>query len=142
MKLSGCQELRLRHQIAPLIDVVFLLLIYFMVTATIIKPEGDIAFSLPLSERVPMDVPIEAFIQITDTGAVILEGMQFGEHDRDLSALKDHVANLQRLAEMQRSRFFVTLAPDDDALHGRVVDVMSICRDAKVKHLAFADSNG
>ena len=56
MKLSGCQELRLRHQIAPLIDVVFLLLIYFMVTATIIKPEGDIAFSLPLSERVPMDV--------------------------------------------------------------------------------------
>ena len=30
-------------QIAPLIDVVFLLLIYFMVTASLIKKEAEIA---------------------------------------------------------------------------------------------------
>ena len=34
-------------QIAPLIDVVFLLLIYFMVTATLRKSEADIGISLP-----------------------------------------------------------------------------------------------
>ena len=31
-------------QIAPLIDVVFLLLIYFMVTASLIKKEADLSF--------------------------------------------------------------------------------------------------
>ena len=41
------EEVKLELQIAPLIDVVFLLLIYFMVTASLIKKEGDISFLLP-----------------------------------------------------------------------------------------------
>ena len=40
-------DVKLELQIAPLIDVVFLLLIYFMVTAALIKKEGDISFMLP-----------------------------------------------------------------------------------------------
>ena len=34
-------------QIAPLIDVVFLLLIYFMVTASLVQQEADLSFMLP-----------------------------------------------------------------------------------------------
>ena len=44
MKLTQhLEEVKLELQIAPLIDVVFLLLIYFMVTASLIKKEGDIS---------------------------------------------------------------------------------------------------
>ena len=41
------EEAKLELQISPLIDVVFLLLIYFIVTAKIVKKEGDIPFMLP-----------------------------------------------------------------------------------------------
>ena len=40
-------EAKLELQIAPLIDVVFLLLIYFMVTASLVKKEADVEFLLP-----------------------------------------------------------------------------------------------
>ena len=42
------EDAKMELQIAPLIDVVFLLLIYFMVTASLIKKEADISFILPL----------------------------------------------------------------------------------------------
>ncbi len=41
------EDAKLELQIAPLIDVVFLLLIYFMVTASLIKKEADLSFMLP-----------------------------------------------------------------------------------------------
>ena len=41
--MKHVEDVKLELQIAPLIDVVFLLLIYFMVTAALIKKEGDIS---------------------------------------------------------------------------------------------------
>lgn len=137
MKSSGYQEVSIRHQMAPLIDIVFLLLIYFMVTAAIIRPEGDIPFALPVPGP-GLDWPVEAYIQIAEDGMVTLEGMQFSKTDHALRALVDQLAVLQQMADAQQSDFIVTLAPDGDALHGRVVDVMDACRDAKVRLLGFA----
>ncbi|WP_372809198.1 ExbD/TolR family protein, partial [Pontiella sp.] len=57
------EEAKLELQIAPLIDVVFLLLIYFMVTASLIKKEADIGFMLPADiavqdmQQIPVEVP-------------------------------------------------------------------------------------
>ena len=56
-------------QIAPLIDVVFLLLIYFMVTASLIKKEGDISFILPAAAApdTKIDMPVEVYFdEVTD----------------------------------------------------------------------------
>ena len=44
---QNIDEDKFEIQIAPLIDVVFLLLIYFMVTTTLIKKEADIEAILP-----------------------------------------------------------------------------------------------
>ena len=48
-------------QIAPLIDVVFLLLIYFMVSARLKRPEADISLALPgsVSSSVELIIPDE-----------------------------------------------------------------------------------
>lgn len=140
MKLTRYQDVKLRQQIAPLIDVVFLLLIYFMVTATIMTKEGDISFAIPVPGPAP-DCPVEAYIQIADDGSVTLDGFTFTSADRDLRGLVGKIASLRQLADVQQSEFIVTLAPSDNTMHGRVVDVMDACRDAKVKHLAFADKN-
>ena len=82
------EEVKLELQIAPLIDVV-LLLIYFMVTASLIKKEGDISFVLPanVAQEEMVVVPVEVLIEITSDGVVELEGLRFQQADRDLKNL-------------------------------------------------------
>jgi len=118
--MSG--EGRVELQIAPLIDVVFLLLIYFMVTASLIKKEGDISFLLPanIPAEEMVEVPIEVMIEIMADGTVEVEGLRFAPKDR---LLNDLVMQLQGLRE-----------------NDRVIDVMDACAAAGVKNLSFSKS--
>ena len=49
--------------IASLIDVVFLLLVYFMVTATLVKKEADLPFQLPVPLVKHMPLPQNQWVQ-------------------------------------------------------------------------------
>ncbi len=133
-------DAKMELQISPLIDVVFLLLIYFIVTARIIKKEGDIPFMLPAD--VPtvemIEIPVEARIRINPDDSVMLEGMTFSASDRKLDGLVTQIVGLRKMAEAQRSPFFVTLDPQEDTVHRRIIDVMDACATAKVKNLTFA----
>ena len=64
-------------QITPLIDVVFLLLIYFMVTASLIKKEADLSFMLPAKVELtdPITLPIEVLIEVNELGDISINGM-------------------------------------------------------------------
>ena len=129
-------------QIAPLIDVVFLLLIYFMVTASLIKKEADISFVLPASvqQTEVEDLPVEVIIEIDPAGTVIVEGMQFPALDTMLTGMAGHLRALKQVAASQRSPFFVNLLPHRDATHNRVVEVMDACAAAEVDSLTFSKS--
>lgn len=129
-------------QIAPLIDVVFLLLIYFMVTASLIKKEGDITFVLPASlpSTVEVDLPVETVIEIEGDGVVMVEGMSYAAEDHRLDELVNHIRGLKQMAKSQQSKFFVNLIPHRDALHDRVIDVMDACAAAEVDSLTFSKS--
>lgn len=133
------EQINIKHQVAPLIDVVFLLLVYFMVTSTLIQKEGDLAFRLPAPERgVPVTLPVDAYIQLDANGMVSIAGMQFESSDRKLEGLVHQLRVLKEMAELQQSPFFVTVAPDDRTLHGRIVDVLDACAAAKVPNMTFA----
>ncbi len=133
-------EGKVELQIAPLIDVVFLLLIYFMVTASLIKKEADISFVLPASVMSPekVDIPVEVIIEIDADGTVVLDGMQFVSGDKQLDDLVLHVLGLKQVAASQRAPFFVNLLPHRDARHRRIVDVMDACAAAEVDSLTFS----
>ena len=141
-KRRGSGDAKVELQIAPLIDVVFLLLIYFMVTASLIKKEGDISFLLPanVSQKEVVDIPVEVLIEIGADGTVILEGMQFPASDMMLNELVNQVRGLKAIATSQKASFFVNLLPDRDALHTRVIDVMDACSAAEVSSLTFSKS--
>lgn len=126
-------------QIAPLIDVVFLLLVYFMVTASLIKKEADIAFLLPanVEPSEPIDLPIEVNIQISSSGGVIVEGRVFDAADRSLDALATQMARLRASAATTGSDLIVTISPEDAVAHHRIVEVMNACSAAKVKNISF-----
>ena len=134
------EDVKLELQIAPLIDVVFLLLIYFMVTAALIKKEGDISFMLPanIAAEEVVDIPVEVLIEITSDGTVQVEGMRFSRADRDLDELVSQIRGLQAIAASQHSPFFVNILPHQDALHRRIIDVMDACAAAGVKSLSFS----
>ena len=134
------EDAKLELDVSSLIDVVFLLLIYFIVTAQIVAKEGDIPFMLPAD--VPtmemIDIPVEARIRINPDESVMVEGMTFSASDKELRGLVDQIRGLRSMAEAQRSPFFVTLDPNKDTKHSRIIDVMDACAEAKVKNLTFA----
>ncbi len=138
--ISGEQKVEL--QIAPLIDVVFLLLIYFMVTASLIKKEGDIAFVLPanIPAEEMNEMPIEILIEITGNGIVQVEGIRFDPDNRMLDDLVTQLAGLKQIAQSQGALFAVNLIPNSETLHDRVIDVMDACAAAGVKNLSFSKS--
>jgi len=128
-------------QITPLIDVVFLLLIYFMVTSSLVKKEADLSFLLPakVDTTDPISLPIEALIEISDIGDVSMEGMRYGL-DGSLNDLVTQLLTLKEAASSSGSELIVNILPADNTLHGRIINVMDACAAAKVKNLSFSMS--
>lgn len=136
------EDIKMELQIAPLIDVVFLLLIYFMVTASLVRKEGDISFMLPanIAQEDMVDIPVEVLIEIANDGTVTVEGMRFDRTDRNLDDLVNQIQGLKQIAKSQNSPFFVNVLPHQDALHRRIIDVMDACAAAGVNSLTFSKS--
>lgn len=85
---------RIELKMTAMIDIVFLLLIFFVMTFTIVAPEGDfkvhmpIAMGRPATDRVePPFPPIRIRLLATDSGN--LSGIRMGERDlgRNFKAL-------------------------------------------------------
>ena len=128
-------------QIAPLIDVVFLLLIYFMVTASLVKKEADLSFMLPAKVETSevVALPIEVLIEVSELGDVAVDGMMFGQ-DRNLNDLIGQLISLREAAEASKSELIVNILPADKVLHGRIINVLDACAAAQVKNMSFSMS--
>ncbi len=129
-------------QIAPLIDVVFLLLIYFMVTASLVKKEADLSFMLPakVESTDPITLPIEVLIEVSELGDILVDGMVFGQGSDNLDDLIGQLVSLKEAADASKSELIVNILPADKALHGRIINVMDACAAAKVKNMSFSMS--
>ncbi len=128
-------------QVAPLIDVVFLLLIYFMVTASLRKPETDLGISLPgrVHQVQALLMPDEQIIEIDKTNRVLFNNKVYGQPDpRQMTDLVTTLARYRQAAMATGSRPAVTIQAADDALHERVVDdVMNACAGAGIRNISF-----
>ncbi|BET67055.1 biopolymer transporter ExbD [Opitutales bacterium ASA1] len=128
-------------QIAPMIDVVFLLLIYFMVTSTLQKQEADIAFQLPgvaaLDE--PLELPDEQIIEIDATGQVTVNDYRYDAPGaRRLVQLAAMLTRFKQSSDANRVEAVVTIAPADGVAHQIVVRVMDACARAGIENVNFA----
>jgi len=138
--LDDLMNTKAELQIAPLIDVVFLLLIYFMVTASLIKKEADLSFMLPaqVQSNEPIQLPIEVLIEVSELGDILIEGMVFGKDEQNLDDLIGQLLSLKAAADSSGSELIVNILPADKALHGRIVKVMDACAAADVKNMSFS----
>lgn len=130
-------------QMGPMIDMVFLLLVFFMVTAKPIKQESDISLGLPgtVSAEETVDLPDEQRIRIEDDGRIVLNDAVLGEPGDE--KLDELVATLKRFKESavaNKSEALVTLDAADGTRHQRIVDVLNACARADITGVTFADS--
>lgn len=127
-------------QISSLIDVVFLLLIYFIVTMTIKLPESDIGIKLPGSVKQSTEVkmPAEQIIEINEEGIVFLNNEQFGKPDvHELPRLIVTLKKYKAVADSQNTKALITIQATAKTKHQRVIDVMNACQGAGLKHMTF-----
>jgi biopolymer transport protein ExbD len=127
--------------IAPMIDCVFLMLIYFMVTSSLEKQEADIAFELPgiVEQSEPLELPDEQIIEITGEGQALVNEYAY---DRPTSArfteLAAMLTRFREACEANKVECVVTIAPDGETSQQMIVKVMDAISYAGIKGANFA----
>lgn len=125
----------------PMIDMVFLLLVFFMVSAKPVEPERDIPMGLPgqVAQEEAIDIPDEARVFIEASGQVVLNERRLDSPtSAALPELRSVLARLRLSAENARTEALVTLAPHDAVPHQRLVDVLNACAEAGIQGVTFA----
>lgn len=129
----------------PMIDMVFLLLVFFMVTAKPIKPEADVSLTLPgtVQQEASIDIPDEQNVVIQANGQVVLNDMLLDSPtSHELPTLVQTLTRFKETADANKSEALVTIDPADLTEHQRIVDVLNACAKAKVTGVTFSDSTG
>jgi len=118
-------------QLAPLIDIVFLILIFFMVTSVYGALESEVDITLPTADSAIQSERNrgEIFINLRSDGAVIVNDQ---EHTiPELQELLDRVAELFPGGA-------VIIRGDQSAMLGRAIEVLDCCRKADIQNVSFA----
>lgn len=124
-------------QIAPMVDVVFVLLLFFMACAGQNIKERYLEIFLPsgqaASEASQVRTPV--IVDIDGQGNVFVNSQpkSSDSKDKELTVLVEFLkASVESSPEDP-----VIIRPAMDTRHERVIDVLNGCRKAKVKNLSF-----
>jgi biopolymer transport protein ExbD len=132
--------------ISSLIDVCFLLLIYFLVTSTITPRESDLGMALPAANpdtEQPVIDPM--FIRIEPSGAIytgIGVGQQPMDSDasvRELPLLSGQLELYSSAAKAADSKPLVQIYADSNATQQRVIDVLNALAGVNITSVTFTD---
>ncbi len=127
-----------------MIDCVFLMLIYFMVTSSLERQEADIAFQLPgvVEQSEPMELPDEQIIEIGPDGQVIVNEYAYDKPgDRRFSQLAAMLTRFKQASDANKVESMVTIAPSDGTPHQMIVKVMDAISLARIDSVHFAISS-
>ncbi len=127
--------------VAPLIDMTFLLLVYFMATASLVKSEGDLGIRLPgsVAQEKAVAMPDEQIIEISEAGRVYLNSREFDSPaTQELPELYATLVRYKQAAQGTRSNAMITINAHDNTRHQRVIDVMNACAAAGIENVTFA----
>ena len=118
-------------QMTALMDVIFLLLCFFVTTSVFSQWESEIAITLPSakSATVPGRMPGEIILNVSRKGEVSVNGQQL--------SLEELTTRLSRLAKLYPGQPVVIRA-DKATSYESLVDVIDACRTADVWNFSLA----
>ena len=139
-KRREVEAVHIGFQIAPMIDVVFVIMLFFMVMAGQQQIENELNLKLPgrIDPNAPVETVEETQIQVMETGEILLNDDLIGEPGD--SALKELAATMVRLAESSKvagSKVVVTIMADEFAPYQRVIDVLNALAVARIANVTF-----
>lgn len=135
--------------LTPMIDVTFLLLIYFMVTTMLKQPEAELSIQLPGKPQSSDVTPMEMVkVRIGDEGEVYLNGSEI-EDGLDYE-MPDLVGNLKQQKGMRdqlissgqktkaEAELKVQIESSGIAEHQASISVLNACSEAGVQKVTFS----
>jgi len=131
MKFSSRQPEPATMQLAPMIDIVFLLLIFFIVTWQFTRSETELSVSVPNAQEgaEPERQRGEIVINILADNTIRVEGKTL-----DLEGLHDTLASIVGQFPNQPVR----IRGDGSVEYQRIVEVIDTCRKAGIWNISFA----
>ena len=119
--------------LTPLLDIVFNLLIFFLITTTFVQNPG-IEVELPKVSNAPEAGPSDPIIvAITAEGQYIHEGRVV-----TAAELSEQLASHWQKRQQQHTETAVIIQADAATPHGKVVEVMDLARKVGFEKLAIA----
>jgi biopolymer transport protein ExbD len=133
----------LGFQIAPMIDVVFVIMLFFMVMAGKVRVEKELNSQLPGSAETQNETEFvdEQIITISDIGEIALNDDPVDSAtSHDLPELKNTLARLKQNADAAKTPAIVTIVSDPEAKYSRTVDVLDALAVARIDNVTFTTS--
>lgn len=113
---------------APLIDMIFILLIFFLVTASFVKQSGVIV-TKPIAETAEKKEKTNLILGITRDNTIYIEGREIDIRD---------VQSLMERFLLENPDGHVVISPDKESRSGITLKVQDYIRDAGVKNLSIS----
>lgn len=129
MRFRRRKEEALELQLLPLIDVVFLLLIFFLMGTTFIELLDKLDIQLPPSKVASRQERRNNLLEMSATGEIYLNGASVSMDELERS--------LERISRGKGSKTVVIKA-DRRVSHGDVVQVMGQCQKVGLLDIAIA----
>ncbi len=130
MKLRNLRtERQPRLMIIPMIDIIFFLLVFFMMSTLYMVEQRTIPVNLPQAAAAQADVPRSVSISVTQDGRILFE-----QEEVPPELLKKRIQ--AELAKQNNVTF--VLRSDKKAEYGKVVAVLDELKLAGVQHVAVA----
>ena len=129
MKFHHPNKKSASFDLTPLIDVVFQLLIFFMVTTTFVNLENRVEVNLPSGNFAAAGPSENIIVSITENNIIYFNGKII-----DPLKLTENVA-----AELKKEpEKIVVLEADKNVLHGKVIRVMDLLKKGGAEKIAIA----
>jgi biopolymer transport protein ExbD len=145
--MSRRRVIELEEQVDPstdissLIDVSFLLLIYFIATSSMTPPEGDLGLNLPASESTSQAVKLEPLVLKIDAEGIISKGkgeaIESDPTARRLPNLVEELLRYKEAAKLTSSEPVVIVNADDGVASQRFVDVVNALSKVEIKNITL-----
>ena len=131
-------------QIAPMIDVVFVIMLFFMVMAGAVKVEYELKTSLPgrAETAQAVEMPDEIMLGVAENGTITLNDDPIASpNDETLEELYRQMAQMEKASQQAKTKLLVTVQAAETALYNRVVNVLDALARAEVTHITFTVAN-
>jgi biopolymer transport protein ExbD len=128
-------------QIAPMIDVVFVIMLFFMVMAGAVKVEHELKTTLPGNAETAKEteMPDEITIGVSENGTITINEDPVGQpNDKVLDNLYNEMMKMATAAKQSKTKLLITVQAEEAAKYERVINVLDVLARAEISNVTFA----